>query len=53
MKASGRQPDMVFAAHVHNYRRFTVTMDDGGITPFIVAGNGGYHNLHKMAGATS
>lgn len=46
--ASGRRPDMVFAAHVHNYQRFTVTMDDGGITPFIVAGNGGYHNLHKM-----
>ncbi len=49
MQASGRRPDMVFAAHVHNYQRFTVTMDDGGITPFIVAGMGGYHNLHKMA----
>jgi hypothetical protein len=47
--ASGRQPDMVFAAHVHNYQRFTITGDDGRITPFIVAGNGGYHNLHKMA----
>ena len=49
MAAAGRRPDMVFAAHVHNYQRFTVTMPDGGITPFIVAGNGGYHNLHKMA----
>ena len=47
--ASGRQPDMVFGAHVHNYQRFTITGDDGKITPFIVAGNGGYHNLHKMA----
>ncbi len=49
MSASGRRPDMVFAAHVHNYQRFTITMPDGGITPFIVAGMGGYHNLHKMA----
>ena len=47
--ASGRQPDIVFAAHVHNYQRFTITGEDGRITPFIVAGNGGYHNLHKMA----
>ena len=47
--ASKRQPDIVFAAHVHNYQRFTITGDDGKITPFIVAGNGGYHNLHKMA----
>jgi hypothetical protein len=51
--ASGRRPDMVFAGHVHNYQRFTITgaggKGDTGITPFIVAGNGGYHNLHKMA----
>ena len=51
--ASRRRPDMVFAAHVHNYQRFTITgvggAHDAGITPFIVAGNGGYHNLHKMA----
>jgi hypothetical protein len=33
---------------VHNYQRFTVT-DEAGVTPFIVTGNGGYHNLHKMA----
>ncbi len=45
--ASGRAPDLVFAAHVHNYQRFTVTRD-GRATPFIVSGNGGYHNLHKM-----
>jgi hypothetical protein len=51
--SSKRRPDMVFAAHVHNYQRFTITgaggPHDKGITPFIVAGNGGYHNLHKMA----
>ena len=53
ISASSRRPDMVFAAHVHNYQRFTITgaggAGDTGITPFIVAGNGGYHNLHKMA----
>ena len=45
--ASGRTPDLVFAAHVHNYQRFEVT--EGGVTtPYIVSGNGGYHNLHTM-----
>ena len=47
--ASGRRPDIVFASHVHNYQRFSMTNDDGRVTPFIVAGQGGYHNLHKMA----
>ncbi len=46
--ASGRQPDIVFSGHVHNYQRFSVTGDDGRVRPFIVAGQGGYHNLHKM-----
>lgn len=45
-----RRPDIVFSGHVHNYQRFTVADPDGqGVTPFIVAGQGGYHNLHKMA----
>ena len=45
-----RRPDIVFAAHVHNYQRFTVADADGqGATPFYVAGQGGYHNLHKVA----
>ena len=26
-----------------------MTDDDGRVTPFVVAGQGGYHNLHKMA----
>ncbi len=48
--ASRRRPDIVFSGHVHNYQRFTVADPDGrGVTPFIVAGQGGYHNLHKMA----
>ena len=45
--ASGRAPDLVFAAHVHNYQRFEVS-EAGVTTPFIVSGNGGYHNLHTM-----
>ncbi len=50
VERSKRQPALVFAAHVHNYQRFTVTdADGGGVTPFIVAGQGGYHNLHKIA----
>ena len=44
-----RRPDVVFSAHVHNYQRFTVTDPDKGVTPFFVAGQGGYHNLHKVA----
>ena len=44
-----RKPDMVFSGHVHNYQRFTITEPDGTLTPYIVAGNGGYHNLHKVA----
>ena len=45
-----RQPHLVFTAHVHDYQRFTVDNADGsGVTPFYVAGMGGYHNLHKVA----
>ena len=46
---ANRQPDLVVSGHVHNYQRFSVATATGtGITPFIVAGQGGYHNLHKM-----
>jgi hypothetical protein len=44
---TGRTPSIVFAGHVHNYQRFTTTRPDG-VLPFIVAGQGGYHNLHRM-----
>jgi hypothetical protein len=46
--ASGRRAHMVFAGHVHNYQRFTITEADGSAKPFIVAGFGGYHNLSRM-----
>ena len=44
---AGRLPDVVLTAHVHNYQRFTRKWDSGEV-PFIVAGAGGYHNLHYM-----
>jgi acid phosphatase type 7 len=44
---AGRTPDLVLTAHVHNYQRFTRSWD-GQEVPFIVAGAGGYHNLHYM-----
>jgi len=52
-QSSQRTPDLVITGHVHDYQRFTRTMADGRTLPYIVAGNGGYHNLHKLAaGAT-
>ncbi|MFI5783991.1 metallophosphoesterase family protein [Nocardia sp. NPDC051570] len=52
-RTSGRTADLVLSGHVHNYQRFTRTIGDRQI-PYIVAGAGGYHNLHAMAaGATA
>jgi hypothetical protein len=45
---TGRQFDIVFGGHVHNYQRFTRFSNDWEI-PYIIAGAGGYHNLHKVA----
>jgi hypothetical protein len=44
---SRRVPNIVFAAHVHNYQRIEKEIDGNSI-PFIVAGNGGYYHLHGM-----
>jgi acid phosphatase type 7 len=51
---SGRVPDLVLSGHVHDYQRFTRTMPGSGTElPYVVIGNSGYHNLHKLAaGAT-
>jgi hypothetical protein len=46
--AAGRHPDLVFAGHVHNYQRLTKTLSDGSQVPYLVAGAGGYHNLHQI-----
>src|SRR5205085_10103872 len=45
--SSGRAPDVIFAGHVHNYQRFT-TKRGNRVLPYIVAGAGGYHNLHHV-----
>ena len=50
--ASGRVPDLVLAGHVHDYQRFTRTIGSKQV-PYIVSGNGGYHNLHQLAGGAS
>jgi hypothetical protein len=42
-------PDIVFSGHVHNYQRFTKLYPNGKEVPFIVAGAGGYADLHKIA----
>ena len=51
IQASGRMPDAVLSGHVHNYQRFTRTLN-GKEIPYVVAGAGGYANdarsLHKI-----
>ncbi|WP_439555289.1 metallophosphoesterase family protein [Dyadobacter sp.] len=46
---AGVRPDIVFSGHVHNYQRFLKTYADGKTVPFIVAGGGGYDELHPVA----
>ncbi|QNL49402.1 metallophosphoesterase [Olivibacter sp. SDN3] len=43
------RPDIVFSGHVHNYQRFSKQYPDGTTVPFIVAGAGGYADLHRIA----
>jgi acid phosphatase type 7 len=45
---SGRTPDLVLTGHVHNYQRFSVP-HGGRSLAYVVAGAGGYPNLHSMA----
>ncbi len=40
---------MVLTAHVHDYQRIERNLVNGTATPFVVSGNGGYYNLHKIA----
>ena len=52
IRDTGRVPNLVLSGHVHNYQRIEQQIaSDGGPTPFIVCGNGGYHNLHKLGAA--
>lgn len=46
---AGVTPDVVFSGHVHNYQRFCKQYEDGKTLPFIVAGAGGFDELHPLA----
>ena len=46
---TGVKPDIVFSGHVHNYQRFTKQYADGSIVPYVVAGSGGFDELHSIA----
>jgi len=48
IRDTGRVPNLVLSGHVHDYQRIEQTIAPDGPTPFIVAGNGGYHNLHAV-----
>jgi hypothetical protein len=48
---AGRAPDAVLAAHAHNYQRFSRAYHDRQI-PYVVAGTGGFHTLHRVATGT-
>lgn len=48
VRDTGRVPNMVLTGHVHDYQRIEQKIAPGGATPFLVVGNGGYHNLHKL-----
>jgi acid phosphatase type 7 len=52
IRDTGRVPNVVLTGHVHNYQRIEQNIAPGGPTPFLVVGNGGYHNLHKLHSAS-
>jgi hypothetical protein len=45
---SRRVPNLVLTAHVHNYQRIERNILENAVTPFVVAGAGGYFHLHGM-----
>ena len=47
-EAAGRHPEMILAGHVHDYQRLSKQRSDGTTVPYLVAGAGGYHNLHYI-----
>ncbi|MDB5285979.1 MAG: metallophosphoesterase [Mucilaginibacter sp.] len=49
---TGIRPDIVFSGHVHNYQRFSKANADNTNTPYIVAGAGGFDELHSIAAIT-
>lgn len=48
---SKRVPNMLLTAHVHNYQRIEREIVQNSVTPFLVAGGGGYFHLHHLQAA--
>ena len=48
IRDTGRVPNLVLSGHVHDYQRIEKTITPVAPTPFVVCGNGGYHNLHAI-----
>ncbi|HWD40145.1 MAG TPA: metallophosphoesterase [Fimbriimonas sp.] len=48
IRDTGRVPNMVLSGHVHDYQLIEKSIHPDVVTPFLVSGNGGYHNLHKI-----
>jgi hypothetical protein len=48
IRDTGRVPNLVLTGHVHDYQRIEQNIAPKGPTPFLVVGNGGYHNLHQI-----
>jgi len=48
IRDTGRVPNLVLSGHVHDYQLIEQKIHPSGPTPFIVSGNGGYHNLHVI-----
>jgi len=48
IRDTSRIPNLVLSGHVHDYQRIEQHIGPSGPTPFLVSGNGGYHNLHKV-----
>jgi hypothetical protein len=48
IRDTGRVPNLVISGHVHDSQLIEQKIAPGGPTPFLVAGNGGYHNLHQI-----
>lgn len=51
IRDTGRVPNAVLTGHVHDYQRIEREIAPDGPTPFLVVGNGGYHNLHQIHSA--
>lgn len=51
IRDTGRVPNLVLTGHVHDYQRIEQKIAPDGPTPFLVVGNGGYHNLHAIHSA--